>query len=83
MAANRLRVTLSYDTNTDLTRAEEFARHVPTEQFLRDHTGIAWNLTVTVLEDLDGRANQEIAHLRSEVARHESYQVELGGTDDD
>lgn len=60
MAANRLRVILSYDTNTDLTRAEEFARHLPTEQFLRDHTGIAWNLSVVVLVDRDGHANDPL-----------------------
>lgn len=64
MAANRLRVTLSFDTNTDLTRAEEFARHVPTEQFLRDHTGIAWNLSVVVLEDRDGHANDPLSDRR-------------------
>jgi hypothetical protein len=64
MAANRLRVTLSFDVNTDLTRIEEFARHVPTEQFLRDHTGIAWNLSVKVLEDRSGHANDPLPDSR-------------------
>jgi hypothetical protein len=60
MAANRLRVSLSFDTSTDLTRAEEFVRHVTTEQFLRDRTGIHWNLSVVVLEDRDGHANDPL-----------------------
>jgi hypothetical protein len=57
MAANRMRISLSFEAETDLTKAEAEKFYASTAEWLRSATGIAWTLEVTVLIDRDGRAN--------------------------
>lgn len=57
MAANRMRISLSFEAESDWTQAEAEQFYASTAEWLRSATGIAWRLEVTVLVDRDGRAH--------------------------
>jgi hypothetical protein len=57
MAANRLRISLNLELETDQTVAEAQAHYARTAEWIRSSTGAAWVLDVTVLIDRNGHAN--------------------------